>query len=248
MTLPYHPRQLRTSLSTTTGLYGEFAPAPGLRPYICCYWVSPVVWPAQSAGSCPDEPLVPDGCIDLVLSVERHTGETRSLLVGPLEHSTRVAIRSDHWQHFGVRFSPGGLHRFLREPAHRLTGRLHPVGTVSPGFAASVEPLLDSTLTISGRIALADRLFGALLSGPHAWDGILRNGLHLLATATSVQNAARELAVSERHLLRVFLERTGLTPKQYARTARFQRALAGVTPARYAGGFVQYEPGPAALD
>lgn len=270
----YYPQQLRTPMSTTPGLYAEFVPAEWLRPFICCYWVSPVVPAMVVGGAVPDEPLVPDGCIDLVLSLQRHTGETRVLLVGPLGQSARVAMDYGRWQTFGIRFFPGWLHPFLREPAHRFTDRIHLLDAVSPALAAALGAVVEPGLTVTDRIERADRLFTAYLANakPLPWDGTLLGGLDLLAQAVPVQLVARRLAVSERQLLRVFRERTGLTPKQFARTARFQRALAllhraaplplseialaagycdqghftrefgalaGITPARCSGGFIQ---------
>jgi AraC-like DNA-binding protein len=42
-----------------------------------------------------------------------------------------------------------------------------------------------------------------------------------------VSHVARELGVSERQLLRVFREAVGVSPKAFARLARFHRAVDG---------------------
>lgn len=52
-----------------------------------------------------------------------------------------------------------------------------------------------------------------------------RAAVALLARGESLDDVARTVGVSERHLRRAFRATVGLTPKTYARIARFQRAL-----------------------
>ena len=63
-----------------------------------------------------------------------------------------------------------------------------------------------------------------------------RAGVRLLTGGRrSIDDVARELGISERHLRRAFHGVVGLGPKTYARIARFQRALAmgRATPGRW---------------
>lgn len=226
----YRPQQLQTPLSTIPGLYAEFKPARSLRQHIVCYWIAPLRSEAPTLGRSLVEPLIPDGCIDLVALKERSTGEIDTLLVGTLEAPARVSMELDRLQTFGVRFHPGGLQPFLREPAHLFTGRINSLPDVCPTLWRDLAAIHEQSGTLEGLLTAADRLFATRLqdAAPVPWQATLLSAVTLLTTVhsgLSIRGLAERLAVSERQLLRVFLERTGLSPKQFARTIRFQRAL-----------------------
>lgn len=226
----YWPQQLRTPLLTHSGLYAEVRPDQSLREHIVCYWMAPVGSDSCSLGARLDEPLVPDGCIDLVILRERRGEEIRGLLVGPLETPARVTMELDRFQTFGVRFYPGGLHPFLREPAHLFTGRIESLPNICPPLWRELRALTERYDTLEGLAAAVDRLFTARLwgAGPLPWQATLMGALDLFTAVPdglSVRRLAKHLVVSERQLLRVFLDRTGLSPKQFVRTIRFQHAL-----------------------
>lgn len=210
----YHPQQLIAGLQ----LYAGFRPAPCLQAHICCYW-------AVSRPSSAVEAVVPDGCIDLVLSLDRAGGRLRMVLVGPMESPELVNMEHAQWDSFGIRFYPGGLHAFLREPAHLFTGRMERLDAVSRSLEMQLEPLMWMGSRAADRVPLADTLFASLLANPTPWDDTLRNAVYRLAMGAPVQTVAAAEAVSERQLQRLFLERVGLRPKQFSRILRFQLAL-----------------------
>jgi AraC-like DNA-binding protein len=70
--------------------------------------------------------------------------------------------------------------------------------------------------------ALAERL--ATADGRHGGADLALAAVNRLASA-NVNAVARELGVSERHLRRVFREIIGVSPKAFAKLARFRRAL-----------------------
>lgn len=71
--------------------------------------------------------------------------------------------------------------------------------------------------------AIADRL--ATADPRRAHSHLILDAAEKLASA-SVNAVASELGVSERHLRRVFREAVGVSPKAFARLARFHRAIA----------------------
>jgi AraC-like DNA-binding protein len=66
-----------------------------------------------------------------------------------------------------------------------------------------------------------------LLELPFASDALVMRATELLARtdALSVAETAATLGVSERQLERRFRDRVGVSPKQFARLARFERAM-----------------------
>jgi AraC-like DNA-binding protein len=102
------------------------------------------------------------------------------------------------------------LEDLLGPDARRLAERLAEAGSSDERFAA-----LDG--------ALLDRLDPAARPRPD----VLRAWRRLVETAGSVrvEDLARELRCSRRHLSGRFAEEVGLPPKAYARVLRFQRAV-----------------------
>ena len=207
----YRQRQLLS-------VYTEYLPARCLREQVACYWTS------VPTGLGAPETVVPDGCIDLVLSLDRVGGGVRMVIAGPMERPAQVDLGHSRWESFGIRFAPGGLHAFLREPAHRFTGRMELLADVSPRLAGCLTAVLERR-PVDERVSAADRLLASMLGASAPWEATFRNAACALADGRPVRAVAQREAVSERHLQRLFLERVGLSPKQFSRIARFQEAL-----------------------
>jgi AraC-like DNA-binding protein len=95
---------------------------------------------------------------------------------------------------------------------------------------AAVQRLLDRLVGVSDateavpimEVAIAERLaLAEVRDGPAPLA--LRAAERLMNA--SVSSVAVELGVSERHLRRVFRDTVGMSPKEFARLARFRRAL-----------------------
>lgn len=96
---------------------------------------------------------------------------------------------------------------------------------------AAVQRLLDRLVGVSDTIEAVGILEGAIaerLAHVQVRDSevpfALEAAARLMSSAT-VSSVAGELGVSERHLRRLFREAVGMSPKQFARLARFRYAL-----------------------
>jgi AraC-like DNA-binding protein len=131
-----------------------------------------------------------------------------------------------------VRFRPGAAHPFFRVPMRELTDRVVPLqelwGTAGSELldrlleapaATSWLKLVESALTAQLERAQSFKTTSATVAALAA-DAIARS-----SDVPSVRAIAENLGLSERHLLRQFQEAVGLGPKQYARIARFERAM-----------------------
>ena len=127
-----------------------------------------------------------------------------------------------------VRLHLGATEAVLGVPASAITGRILDLDDL--WGAAPTRRLLDqlatartpSDATTILETAIADRLTRVRAR---------RHSSHLALQATekltgaSVKAVAADLGVSERHLRRVFHQTIGVTPKSFARLARFHHAL-----------------------
>lgn len=156
---------------------------------------------------------------------------------GPLSQAGVTGIQSAvrrfvHQEATGsvlVRFTAQGS-ASLSVPAGELLNR-----------SVSLEDLLGRTLTLElcervcearddrARVLAVEQFLMAL---PFTSDALVARATVLLtqANSLSVAETAAELGVSERQLERRFRSRAGVSPKQFARLARFERAMAAADP------------------
>ncbi len=189
------------------------------------------LWYACAPGLAHQHELVlPGGKIQFVISLAADhltdctpCGDTLAapaLLVGARTSAELIATR-DMEQLAGVVFRPGGLGPWLRERADLFYEQSLSLADLWPAKTLR-ERLRDS---ISPELTLRN-LDQALCEQASARERRIhvRGALSLLGSL-SVRETARELGISERRLHLVFSEDVGLSPKQWSRVRRFQRAL-----------------------
>lgn len=126
-----------------------------------------------------------------------------------------------------VRLRLGAAKYVLGVPASMVAGTVRPleyfwgvtrVGRLLDQLAEAKGPL-DAVKTIE--TSIATRLATV---GPPVIESLARDAAERLISA-NVSTVARGLGVSERQLRRVFRETTGMSPKWFARLARFRETL-----------------------
>jgi len=173
---------------------------------------------------------LPDGTTSVVF---RWLGE------GVSDLSVRGPVTVAHYKRTGIAplvvrvvLAPGGAYPFFGVPMDRLAGELVPLEDLW-GARAVRDRMLD--LAARGGDAeevvdvLREALVARLREAPFEPAAALaaRAAARVLAQRErSVSALAAEVGLSERHLRRAFHETVGLSPKTFARIARFQRALA----------------------
>jgi AraC-like DNA-binding protein len=232
--------------------YRELPPPAALAPYVECLWVQDV------GGAGPyDQPVLPDGAIDLVARDEG------VIVAGP---STRaVTVRYPRaGLTVGARFRPGAAPPLLGVAADELRDRAVPLDALwGPAGATVTERVLDAAgrdlddlgdlgargdLGDAGtvaspaarggpgpRLAVLVEGLAARLDGAPAIDPAVRASVLALRStpATPVTALAAGTGLSERQLRRRVDVAVGYSPRMLARVVRFQRFLraARATPA-----------------
>src|SRR5436190_16845786 len=109
--------------------YQETLPAKFLAPFIECFWTLE----GESDPTSAPESILPDGCVEIILSFadrfaeigERfeETLQPSRFLVGQMTRP--VIIRpTGSVRLIGIRFHPGGTFPFLRVPMHEATDQI----------------------------------------------------------------------------------------------------------------------------
>ena len=132
-------------MSDDTLYYSELPPPRQLMPYVRCIWRLRGV-PDKGA---PPEPIIPDGCAELVLNVGdpfvRHSvdgshGQPLRLVAGQITRAVTIRPSGviDLW---GVRFHPWGAAPFLRFSGAEMRDRLTSLDDVAGPLARELSDI-----------------------------------------------------------------------------------------------------------
>jgi AraC-like DNA-binding protein len=200
--------------------YRELLPHSALRPYVDRFWLRDpaALGAAALEPAVPPVRVLPDGCIDVLVDVP--SGAAR--VVGTMTHAVTYDGGSSA-PLAAVRFRPGGARPFLRVPAVELTDRVIAAHDLAAGWldVRDVGPCTPRAVIAEIERALLERLHAVGL------DRSVSYATQRLLTPAPprIDELARELGHSRQHLARLFREHVGVSPKEFARVARLQRAL-----------------------
>jgi len=158
-----------------------------------------------------------------------------------------VFTSKGEWSSLHVVLRPAWGRRLTRMPAHEFTNVHVDLAEIWGHEGVSLWEHMAGTTTWQERCAMVERfLLRRLAQGPGPHPAI-EPALLLLRQQpqTSMTDLANRLGWTTRQVLRVFDMEVGLTPKQYARVVRFQRAAKqlrnaprrGMTEVAMSGGF-----------
>lgn len=241
-------------------LYREYPPSPVLAPYVDCLWSAcvPAAQTLPLAGGAHRHRVLPDNCVDLLWHDDGRAPFAVGMMSTAFEVVSGAPVRT-----LAVRFKPGAAGLFLGVPLHPLTDARAELDLLwGPSASARLsDSLWQGTLGERQRLALIERqLLGQLQAADRA--ALAAPGARLVARALALLDGgagaegrsdsgsssssgggealridalAAALGVSRQYLAAQFRERVGLSPKLYARIARFRHAHAALKAATGAG-------------
>ena len=201
--------------------YKEYQPSPELAQAVECYWSFRA---GGSYLSVPRRPVIPDGCVDIIWSVD--SPDCRCSIVGPMT----MPFFSDDESLFGLRFRPFYPSFFVGPSLEELQdikvcaadlggSFLREILELSPVIrGASAEEsisALEPVILRHARRITADELRGI-------------RGLDLIQSSSTYKNVdeiSRETGWSRQHLLRKTRRLTGLSPKFLLQVFRLRKTI-----------------------
>jgi len=191
------------------------------------------------------EPIVPDGCVELVLNladcfVQVDAGgarQPRELLVGQMTRPT-IASPTGEVDLIGIRFWPGRAGAVLRTPMWELQDQLIAASSVLPwmeGLADGMRELPRGERL--GRLTSALSPYCARVA-PERLRSVDAALAQIATTGgtLSIDALAARTGITRRHLERQFRDQVGLGIKQMARITRIQSVIALVQSERSLSG------------
>jgi len=214
-------------------------PAPALRPFVQHYLLVHVRYdgkdPSQATKPMPPAPqqclyFYPRGGMRTFHHKEnKFIALPNSILVGPQVSRLDLHFPAEHLVVCAA-FWPGGLHRLLGVPvAEMLDYSVESRALLGPALG-EVEARLAEAPDYATMLAVVEAYLLQMLRRlrPHTERPIDRLLAVLLPSGrlgASLDHLAAEACLSPRQFERNFIARVGLSPKMFARIARFDRAF-----------------------
>jgi AraC-like DNA-binding protein len=209
-------------------------PAPALRQFIRYY----VTVEQQLASNTLIQPIAArstplldfqfgDRCEVLVQDHAKSRVAYPVALVGAQTFGRVQLVSRGNVDSFVVIFQPGGLFKLLSVPLHSLTDQDYEGRSViGPGVDELADQLAASRSSAE-RVRISDKYFLERCQNPCCSRDIsaLAGRLRMHPGSLKVVDLAREAGLSTRQLERRFLEQIGMSPRMFARVARFEAAL-----------------------
>jgi AraC-like DNA-binding protein len=206
-----------SSAAQVTGMV-VVAPEPAVADLVEKHWI--VTWDNRGGPPARTE-VLPDPCVNL--SVE----PAGRLLYG-VGSGHDVRLLEDKGMVIGTKFRPGGFSGFLPGPASELTGR---VLTLPEAFGPAGEELDAALLAapdIPAAIAAVTRFIALHRPPPDPRRELVMEIADTMRAAgpdATVEQIARDFAVSARTLQRLFAQHVGAPPKGVLQRFRRQQAV-----------------------
>ncbi len=194
--------------------YLEWRATPALRRYVACTWRS------DPAAGVDEEPVLPDGCMDIVWD------GLRLFVAGPDTGPVRGDGRGT--VAVGLRFRPGMASLFLGPPAVELLDARVDLDGLWPEAGALSGRLGACSTPAEARAALEETVTARLaqMSEP---DPVVESAARRWRSnpvGTRISSIASDAGLSARQLQRRFVVSVGYGPKLLQRVLRFQAFLA----------------------
>lgn len=143
--------------------------------------------------------------------------QTRPLIIGAA-HSSMIIVR----------FTPGGAWPFFTIPMNELTNQVVPLSSLVGNLITDARDQILQGRSLDEKLQRTEDFFRSRFRGPLNGTGTVQEGIRRLShpgLRPKVRELADDLGISQKHLIALFHDHVGLTPKQFARVSRFQQAI-----------------------
>ena len=193
--------------------YGQRAPHPYLQDFVDCYW-----FVQQKKG---ESLILPDGCSDIIF--KRYLdGSTEVHYVG-LQTKARPVVRAEPCQYFGLRFKAYGAASLLGGQATELINEAILLDELQLSFNFDLK---EEYSGLQFLLAFEKSLITTRYKSNVKFQPIVSSATNLLKKGEifTVAQIAKRLGVSRQYLTRIFKNKVGLSPVQYAQSLSAARA------------------------
>lgn len=210
-----------STIGSEESTYREYRPSARLANFVECFWTH------ETLGKTVHR-VLPDGCADL-LFMRTGAGFQELVVVGTMTRARLFDLPKAKF--IGVRFRPGMSPLFFPVSGPELVDQRIPLREIWGPKANQLHEQLGDCSVLQFIAQIETQLIEQLYSQPER-QPLLNSTQRVLSWVEQqhgnvrIDDLADLAGLSTRHLRRVCLELTGLTPKQICRAIRFRKAVA----------------------
>ena len=227
----YHPITAAPFLGS--GAYQEIPPCGALKPYIRCFWGTPLPQSSSETAGRPAIPdtvipdtVIPDTCMDIIVRVDPsdHTVTAGFCAMDERTYQAGGAESGAGLSTFGIRFFGWSAVLFSTEGFRHTRNRVFDPDEFFRGITGELTEIVRRFLTLTERAGAAEKILLRRLN-PSRQNSDLMNAVSdmiLYQGRMKISEIARRNALSERNMERIFSENIGVSPKTLSNLIRYQ--------------------------
>ncbi len=178
----------------------------------------------QRTGSRYEYPMIPDGCVSIVLMVRKN--EIQGYLCGVIDEIQKIVLCEGETA-FIARYLPGGFRPLTSEPVSSYTNRSCSLSQILPNYLFLFSAFTKVSSFPERVLAFSKPMRSLYLNNKevhyvlnYCIDKIYRQNGNV-----KISDLSREAGFSERYIGKLFERWVGISPKLYAEIMRFQFSL-----------------------
>ena len=223
----YQPTTAQPYISSK--VHTVYAPCDQLKPFIKSFWGT--VEPTTGMSSIENEPslIVPDGCVDIIFTVNHSSGQVSCGYCGIFDRPTFAStIKFEkNISRFAIQFYFWSVHLFTSCPMRDSYGVFGDLYLYFCGWKEFFKDMLIFNQNIGDRIRLTQKFLLEKFS-LRKYNHNLLNTIYLILYdkgIVPVKEMSSYITVNQRQLERLFIEYIGTSPKKISNLVRYQNVL-----------------------
>jgi AraC-like DNA-binding protein len=151
----------------------------------------------------------------------------QTFVVGPQNYRRAHVSLSGQVHVFNILFQPTGLNRLVGINMTSLVNQAPPASDVLGKYGTALGDAVRAASNFHSRVTAVERWVGMMLDDREP-DGVIDHSSRLLIAVRGrarIEDLVRRSGLSASQFQRRFATQVGMTPKMFARTIRFDRAL-----------------------
>lgn len=221
-------RPITASPFANDDTYMEIEPCDALKPYIRCFWGAKT--PYKKAEGTVQSLVVPDTCMDIIFNINYTENTVTNSFCGINDLSFMTGESRDKGQlvsTFAIRFYAWTAILFSEESMKGVKNAFFDTGYHFSKLKKQLQPMLYDVSDIYSRVAIMEEQLLKHIHLERENTLVLEGVREMIKSRGNVRagELGKNLHVSNRHLERLFMENTGISPKKLSSLIRFQYLL-----------------------
>jgi len=222
-------KPITNNIINKSDTYREVEPCDTLKPYIRCFWGSPVPYRNKEITKDGDRNniVIPDCCMDIIFDIDYSNNKVNNLFcsINDYPFYTEEVKTSALISTFGIRFNFWAVHLFTDNQLPKKCNEFAIVDQYFMGLRKEIEDIVIYYPKIEERIYYIEKLLLRRLFNKNFRNKNLLNGVYYILKSkgvTTISEISNYISVSSRQLERIFGEYIGITPKKCCSLVRYQ--------------------------